>query len=273
MKIVIKVGGSLFNEDLHFLYEDIARLIKEGKHQVILVHGGGPQIDMILKNQGKDPKFLYSQSGVKSRHTDEDTRDAAIMALGGYVNKNITARLIKHGVNAVGFTGVDMTATRKDKIVSVDPATSKRIVVRNDFGGRIDPERVRGDVILSLLGLGITPVIGALAIDDAGDILNTDGDRAAASICKAISGDAFISVTDVPGVLKDMVSKEVIPRIPVGNLDTVMENVTGGMKKKIIAVKEAVSFGIPQVVITSGLVEQGVTKALKGEMGTAITQQ
>ena len=94
-----------------------------------------------------------------------------------------------------------------------------------------------------------------------------------ARICKAISGDAFISVTDVPGVLKDMESKEVIPRIPVGNLDVVMENVTGGMKKKIIAVKEAVSFGISQVVITSGLVEQGVTKAIKGEMGTAITQQ
>jgi acetylglutamate/LysW-gamma-L-alpha-aminoadipate kinase len=276
MKIVIKVGGSLFNEDLHFLYEDIAHLVKEGKHQVVLVHGGGPQIDMILKKQGKDPKFLYSQSGVKSRHTDEDTRDAAIMALGGYVNKNITARLIKHGVNAFGFTGVDgaiMMADRKDKIVSVDPATSKRIVVRNDFSGRIDPERVKGDVILSLLGLGITPVIGALAIDDASDILNTDGDRAAASICKAIKGDAFISVTDVPGVLKDMESKEVIPKIPVGNLDTVMENVTGGMKKKIIAVREAVSFGIPQVVITSGLMEQGVTKALDGRMGTAITQQ
>jgi acetylglutamate kinase len=91
-------------------------------------------------------------------------------------------------------------------------------------------------------------------------------------VCKAINGDAFVSVTDVPGVLKDMESKEVIPRIPVGNLDTVLENVSGGMKKKIIAVKEAVSFGIPQVIITSGLVDQGVTKALKGEAGTAITQ-
>lgn len=276
MKIVIKVGGSLFDEDLHFLYEDIARMVKDGKHQVVLVHGGGPQIDMILKKQGKDPKYLYSQAGVKSRHTDEDTRDAAIMALGGYVNKNITARLIKHGVNAFGFTGVDgacMMANRKDKIVSVDPATSKRVVIKNDYSGRIDPERVKGDVILALLASGLTPVVGALAIDDAGDILNTDGDRAAASICKAIGGDAFVSVTDVPGVLKDMESKEVIPKIPVGNLDGVMENVTGGMKKKIIAVKEAVSFGIPQVVITSGLVEQGVSKALKGEMGTAITQQ
>jgi len=276
VKIVIKIGGSLFNEDLHFFYEDMARLVKEGKHQVVIVHGGGPQIDAILKSQGKDPKFLYSQAGVKSRHTDEDTRDAAIMALGGYVNKNITARLIKHGVNAFGFTGVDgacMMANRKEKIVSVDPATSKRIVVKNDFSGRIDSERVKGEFIISLLNLGIIPVIGALAIDDLGDILNTDGDRAAASICKAIAGDAFISVTDVPGVLKDMASKEVIPRIPASNLDAVMENVTGGMKKKIIAVKEAVSFGIPQVVITSGLLEQGVTKAIKGEMGTAITQQ
>nr|MDO8111179.1 acetylglutamate kinase [Candidatus Sigynarchaeota archaeon] len=275
MKIVIKVGGSLFDEDLHFFYEDIARLVKEGHHQVVVVHGGGPQIDQILKNQGKEPKHLISQSGVKSRHTDEATRDAAIMALGGLVNKNITAKLITHGVNAFGFTGVDgaiMMAKRKDKIVSVDPATSKRIVIKNDFSGRIEPEKVKGDKISALLELGFTPVIGALAIDDDGAILNTDGDRAAASVCKAINGDAFVSVTDVPGVLKDLESKEVIPKIPVGNLDAVLESVTGGMKKKIIAVKEAVSFGIPHVVITSGLVDQGVTKALKGEMGTAITQ-
>ncbi|HME51208.1 MAG TPA: acetylglutamate kinase [Candidatus Lokiarchaeia archaeon] len=275
MKIVLKIGGSLFEEDLHFLYEDVCHLVNDEHHDVVIVHGGGPQIDLILKNQGKDPKFLISQEGVKSRHTDEDTRDAAIMALGGLVNKGITAALIKHEVNAFGFTGVDgaiMMARRKDKIVSVDPATSKRIVVRNDFSGRIDPDKVKGDIIIKLLELGIVPVIGALAISDDGTILNTDGDRAAACVCKAINGDVFISVTDVPGVLKDMDSQEVISSIPVGNLDAILESVSGGMKKKIIAVKEAVSFGIPRVIITSGLVEHGISKALAGEAGSVITQ-
>jgi len=275
VKIVIKIGGSLFEEDLHFLYEDVAHLVNDEHHDIVIVHGGGPQIDLILKNQGKEPRFLFSQEGVKSRHTDEDTRDAAIMALGGLVNKGITAALIKHGVNAFGFTGVDgaiMTARRKDKIVSVDPATSKRMVVRNDFSGRIEPEKVKGDIIIKLLEMGIVPVIGALAISEDGAILNADGDRAAACVCKAIGGDAFISVTDVPGVLKDMESQEVISTIPVGNLDAILESVSGGMKKKIIAVKEAVSFGIPRVIITSGLVEQGISKALAGEAGSMITQ-
>lgn len=275
MKIVLKIGGSLFEEDLHFLYEDIARLVNEDHHDVVIVHGGGPQIDLVLKNQGKEPKFLISQAGIKSRHTDEDTRDAAIMVLGGLVNKGITAALIKHGVNAFGFTGVDgavMIGKRKDTIVSVDPTTSKRIVVRNDFSGRIDPDKIKSDIIIKFLELGVVPIIGALAIGEDGAILNTDGDRAAACVCKAISGDAFVSVTDVPGVLKDMESQEVISTIPIGNLDAILENVSGGMKKKIIAVKEAVSFGIHRIIITSGLIEHGISKALEGETGTVITQ-
>ncbi len=274
MKIVIKVGGSLFDQDLSNLYDDIAVLTSEG-NQVILVHGGGPQINRILEDKGAEPKYIVSASGMKSRLTDEVTRDAAIMALGGLVNKHIVAALIARGVKAFGFTGVDgaiLPAHRKDKIVSMDPVTGKRVVIRNDYSGKIDPDGVKTDLIGIILGAGYTPVIGALAIDDDGAILNTDGDRAAATVCKATGGDFFVSATDVPGVLKDITKQDVIPSIPAENLDTMMEKVEGGMKKKIFAVKEAVSLGIKKVVITSGLVAGGVSRALKGEIGTTIIQ-
>ena len=82
MKIVIKIGGSLFAQDLSNLYNDVATLTKDD-HQIIIVHGGGPQINRILEEKGAEPKYIVSATGMKSRLTDEVTRDAAIMALGG----------------------------------------------------------------------------------------------------------------------------------------------------------------------------------------------
>lgn len=272
MNIVVKIGGSLFNENLELLYKDIKALVDAG-HRVIVVHGGGPQINDILKGAGKDPRYIVSASGMKSRHTDESTRDAAIMALGGLVNKGIVSGLFKQGIRAFGFTGVDgamLRATRKDKIVAIDPVTSKRYVVRNDFSGKIDPDKVDDTAIRVILDAGFVPVIGALAIDDAGSILNTDGDRAAASVCKALNGDVLVSVTDVLGVLKDMGSKQTIPTIPAANLDAMMAQVDGGMRKKIFAVKEALTLGVASCIITSGLVDGGISRALKGEIGTII---
>lgn len=262
----------MFDEDLHFLYEDIAALVAAG-NQVVLVHGGGPQINAILEKTGYEPKYINSASGVQSRLTDETTLDAAIMALGGIINKKIVAAMITHGINAFGFTGVDgscMVASRKEQIISVDPVSGKRFVIKNDYSGKIDASLVKGDVVLAIMNAGLVPVIGALAIDEKGQILNIDGDRAAACVCKAIDGQVFISATDVPGILKDMESKELIAVVPAVDLDSILDHVGGGMKKKIIAVKEAVSLGIPEILITSGLVEGGLSHALDGTAGTRI---
>ncbi|MFX0100740.1 MAG: acetylglutamate kinase [Candidatus Hodarchaeota archaeon] len=272
MKIVIKIGGSLFYKDLSNLYKDVAGLI-EGSNEVVIVHGGGPQINQVLSDMGKEPNYIISASGMKSRHTDETTRDAAIMALGGLVNKKMVASLSKHGVNAFGISGVDgkiLLAKRKEKLISIDPETNKRRVIRNEYSGKIIPDKVNGNLINELLKMGMTPVIGALAVDDNNEILNTDGDRAASSVCKAIGGDLLISVTDVPGVMKDMKTKEIIPKISGSSLDDIIKDVEGGMKKKIFAVKEALSLGISKVIITSGLVEGGLTSAIEGKIGTQI---
>ncbi|MHA1684560.1 MAG: [LysW]-aminoadipate kinase [Promethearchaeota archaeon] len=273
MKIVIKIGGSLFSEDLTNLYKDVKELI-DNNHSITIVHGGGPQINSILESSGEKPRYLFSPSGMKSRHTNEKTQEAAIMALGGLVNKKMTAALQANGVNAFGFTGVDgkvFVAKRKEKILSVDPESGKRRVIRNDYSGKISPESVNAGVVNLLLDNGFVPVIGALAIGEKHEVLNTDGDRAASSICKAIQGDLLVSVTDVPGVLKDMKSREVIPSLHREDLDGLMERVKGGMRKKIFAVKEALDMGIPRFIITSGLVESGISHALEGKMGTNIT--
>ncbi|MBD3185747.1 acetylaminoadipate kinase, partial [Candidatus Bathyarchaeota archaeon] len=235
---------------------------------------GGLQINNILEAQGKEPKYLVSQSGMKSRHTDEETLDAAIMALGGLVNKKMVAGLQASGVNAFGLTGVDgkiLVARRKKKLITIDPETSKRIVVRNDYSGKIDPGKVKGKIIEGLLDAGLVPVIGALATSAEDEILNTDGDRAASCTCNAIKGDLLVSVTDVAGVLASLDDEKAISTLTEGMLDSMMEKVRGGMRKKIFAVKEALELGISKIIITSGLVEAGVSRAIAGDIGTTIT--
>ena len=275
MKIVIKIGGTLFKNNLEGLYEDILQLLKEG-NKIAIVHGGGAQINQVLKEKGLEPRYLLSTSGIKSRHTDEETREAAIMALAGLVNKKMVAGLQKKGINAFGFTGIDgasLIANRKKKILCVDPETSKRIVVRNDYSGKIIPEKVNGSLINLILENEYIPVIGALAIDEDGEILNTDGDRAAINICHKINADVFISVTDVLGVYENLESNVLIPIIKDTEIDQVLEKVKGGMKKKIIAMQEALELGVPRIIITSGLVNNGISDALEGKIGTSIIKE
>ncbi|MHA1372513.1 MAG: [LysW]-aminoadipate/[LysW]-glutamate kinase [Promethearchaeota archaeon] len=272
MRIVIKIGGSLFAHDLKGLYEDIKTLFDDG-NEIAIVHGGGPQINEILRKMNLEPQIVISASGMKSRHTDKQTRDVAIMVLGGLINKKLVSSLRNAGVDAIGLTGVDggiFSAKRKDKIIAIDPETNRRRVIRDEYSGKIIASKVRGEIIDHLLKLKFVPVIGALAIDDKSEILNTDGDRAAAMLCASIKGDLLVSVTDVPGVYKSMDSREIMPRILYSDLDDVIARVEGGMKKKLYAVKEAISSGIPEVVITSGLVEKGLIRAIGKEIGTRI---
>ncbi|MHA1794029.1 MAG: [LysW]-aminoadipate/[LysW]-glutamate kinase [Promethearchaeota archaeon] len=269
----MKIGGSLFEKNLDKLYEDISALKNEG-HEIVFIHGGGPQINKILERWNEKPRYIFSTSGMKSRYTDKLTLDAAIMALAGLINKKIVAKLQSYGINAFGMCGADgnlIPANRKKKIMSFNPKTNKRIMIRDDYSGKIKHDAVKASIIQMFLNNNFTPVIGALGIDDEYNILNIDGDRAAASICKAINADILISVTDVPGVYKNLESKDIYREIPREKLDKVLQEVEGGMKKKLIAVKEALSIGINKIIITSGLIEKGIFNAINGKTGTLFT--
>ncbi|MEM3649945.1 MAG: hypothetical protein QW831_04430, partial [Candidatus Jordarchaeaceae archaeon] len=117
MIITIKIGGSLADKETGSLVEDVNKLIKE--HKLVIVHGGGPQINEISRKLGKEPTIVKSPSGFKSRFTDRETMDITIMAMAGKVNKNIVALLRKNQIPAIGLTGLDgktIIAERKDKI-------------------------------------------------------------------------------------------------------------------------------------------------------------
>jgi len=262
--ITIKIGGSLADRETGSLVEDVNKLIKE--HKLVIVHGGGPQINEISKKLGKEPTIVKSPSGFKSRFTDKETMDITIMAMAGKVNKNIVALLRKNQVPAIGITGLDgrtIVAERKDKIVAIE--NGKKRVLRGDYSGKI--REVNGALLKLIMENGYLPVVAPIGISLDNEPVNLDGDRAAAQIAKAVNADVFVSLTDVPGLIID---GELVRNLNRQEAEEVLKKVEGGMRKKIFAALEALDLGIKMVIICSGLEKNPVSSALELKVGTVI---
>jgi len=178
--ITIKIGGSVV-DDLHqSTIADIKKVVEsEG---VILVHGGGKEVTKVCKQLGKEPKFVTSPSGIKSRYTDKETAEIFTMVMSGRINKTIVQMLQKNGINAIGLSGVDakiIEADRKKKLLIVNEKGRKQ-AIDGGYTGKI--REINSVFIKSLLEQGLTPVISPIAISEESEFLNVDGDRAAAYV-------------------------------------------------------------------------------------------
>jgi acetylglutamate kinase len=272
MIVVIKIGGALIAKNFNNVIKDIAAISSNysDKYSLIIVHGGGPQIDETLKKMNKEPKYFKTPSGYTTRYTDQEAIDAAIMVLGGKNNKRLVEALQKQGINAFGFSGIDggvIEANRKEKImVLID---NKRIMKRGEFSGKID--KISTPIIDFLLENNYLPVISSLAKSKGGDIVNVDGDRAASHIAKALKAEVLISLTDVEGIYNDFTDKEsLIKSINSSQLEELIEKLEGGMRKKAFAALEALKIGVKKVIICSGLSETPIVDALEKNGGTVI---
>ncbi len=272
MKVVIKIGGALIAENFSNVINDIGHIHSKfaDKYTLIIVHGGGPQINETLKKMNKEPKYFKTPSGFLTRFTDQEAIEAAIMTLGGLNNKRIVEALQKQDVNAFGFSGIDggvIEAIRKDKIIVL--VDDKKIIKRGEFSGKID--KISTTILDFLLDKNYVPVIGALAKSKEGDIVNVDGDRAASNIAKALNADLLISLTDVEGIYRDFNDKtSLIKSIDFEKLEDMKESLKGGMKKKAHAALEALKLGVKKVIICSGLIENPIFNALERNGGTTI---
>lgn len=268
-KIVIKVGGALVAQGIDNLIYNIKEL--HDKYHFIIIHGGGPQINALYESMNKEPKIYKTPKGFPTRYTDPEAMDIIKMALAGSVNKTLVEKMQKMGLNAFGFTGADgntVVAERKDKIMVLTDM-GKRLILRNEFSGKNATANIK--IINYLLENDMIPVIGSTSISENGELLNMDGDRVANAIAKALNVDILMSLTDVPGIYKDMKSRELIKHLKLAETDYWLNQLSGGMKKKLYSAIKSIKAGIKKVIITSGSVENPINKTLQGEMGTSIT--
>lgn len=242
---VIKAGGAVFGDvaGTRALVEQIALLHHLGI-RVVLVHGGGPQLDEMQRSLGIEPRRVRGR-----RVTDERSIDATTMVLNGLINTRILAACRDVGIDAVGLSGVDAGLVRANRRppVNVDGESV-------DYGFVGDIASVDTMVLRKQLDSGLMPVVSPLSSDDAGVVLNINADTVAASIGAALGAEKLILCTDAPGILE----RRDDPRSLVSYTDLAglarleqAGNLEGGMLPKASAIEAAIRGGVRRVHVIS----------------------
>jgi acetylglutamate/LysW-gamma-L-alpha-aminoadipate kinase len=266
--LVVKAGGGE-GLDMEAVCADIAEQVAQGE-QVVLVHGGSHQTNVISEKLGHPPRFVTSVSGHVSRYTDRETLEIFAMVVAGRVNKLLVERLQGLGVNALGLSGPDgrlLVGRRKSSLKIVE--NGKRKVLRGEWSGVI--QQVNVSLLRLLLDQGYTPVIAPLAISHEGEMVNVDGDRAAAAVAAALQAETLVLLSNVPGLLRDFPDEDtLIPLVEQGQIEEFLERYAQGrMKRKLLGAIEALRGGVGRAIIADGRVERPIQRALSGE-GTVI---
>ena len=251
--IVIKYGGNaMINEQLkQQVMEDIVLLWLIGV-KVVLVHGGGPEINDLMDKLGKKPQFV---DGL--RVTDKETVDIVQMVLAGKVNKTLVNLLEKKGGNAMGISGMDgrlIEAEIKDE--------------RLGYVGKI--KKVNISPVIDLLEKGYIPVVSTIGCDKQGNAYNINGDTAAAFIAGALGAQRLIMMTDIDGILRDKDdSSTIIPQITISKIKQLKADgtISGGMIPKVDCCVEAIHKGVKNVVIMDGRVPHSILMELLTDEG------
>jgi acetylglutamate kinase len=242
--VVVKYGGNaMINPQLkEQVMEDMVLLWLIGV-KVVLIHGGGPEINEAMKRFGKKAEFV---DGL--RVTDRETVDIVQMVLAGKVNKTLVNLLQMKGGHAVGLSGIDggiIEAKMKDQ--------------RLGYVGEIT--KIRTGPIEDLLERNYIPVISTVASDRQGNTYNINGDTAAAHIAGALGAERLIMMTDIAGVLKDKDDPStLIPCVTVEEARKLYDEgvISGGMIPKVECCIEALEHGVNNVVIMDGRIPHSI---------------
>ena len=251
--VVVKYGGNaMISEELKMqVMEDIVLLWLIGVKPV-LVHGGGPEISEMLKKVGKESKFV---DGL--RVTDKETAEIVQMVLAGKINKQLVNLLGEFGGNAVGISGIDghlIEAKVKDE--------------RLGFVGEITNVNVQP--ILDLIEMQYIPVVSTVGCDSDGNVYNINADTAASYIAGAMHAERLITMTDIPGILRDVNDPDsIIKRVNTEEARELFREgvITGGMIPKVECCIEAIEKGVRRVTILDGRVPHAVLLELLTDEG------
>lgn len=258
--IVVKYGGNaMINEQLkEQVMEDIALLWLIGV-KVVLVHGGGPEINDLMGKLGKKAEFV---DGL--RVTDKETVDIVQMVLAGKVNKSLVTLLQMKGGHAVGISGIDgglIEAEIKDE--------------RLGYVGKIT--KIRPQPINDLLEKNYIPVVSTVAGDRHGNVYNINGDTAAAYIAGALGAERLLMMTDIAGILRDKDDpSSLIPEVTISEAQKLHEEgiISGGMIPKVDCCIEAIREGVKNVTILDGRIPHSILMELLTDegAGTMVTE-
>lgn len=243
---VIKAGGEAFvsEQAMRSLLEQVSILHRLGI-RIVLVHGGGPQIDTLCRSLDLE---LKKERG--RRITDSATLEATVMALCGTVNTKIVAALKALGCHAVGLSGVDGSLLGADRRPPHDTTNGEAL----DYGWVGDLNSVRGDLLESLHEQGYLPVVSPLAATEEGQLLNVNADTVAATLARALGAEKLLLLTAAQGILEDPDDPaSLVSYTDLAGLEQLEQEgaLEGGMRPKAAAIRIALEGGVPRVHVLS----------------------
>lgn len=244
--IVVKYGGNAMISPAlkSAVMSDIVLMQLVGIN-VVLVHGGGPEISDMLKKVGKESKFIGGM-----RVTDEETMEIVQMVLAGKVNKGLVQQLEEHGGKALGLCGLDSRMIMAQKLITGD-----------DLGFVGEITEINPGIIEDSIEKGYVPIISTVAGGYKGEVYNINADIAAANIAAKLGACKLILMTDIRGLLRDREDESTL--IPVVNVSDVLslkkeKIISGGMIPKIDCCVEAVRQGVKRAHIIDGRIEHSI---------------
>ncbi|MBO5782962.1 MAG: acetylglutamate kinase [Clostridia bacterium] len=251
--LVIKYGGNAMqSEELkNSVMRDLTMLRMVGIN-VVLVHGGGPEINALLKKVNKESKFI---DGL--RYTDQETVEYVAMALAGTVNKSLVNHLQRNDTKAVGLCGIDghmLLCEKQDE--------------RLGYVGKV--LKVNPGIILDCLESGYIPVISTIGFGKDGEMYNVNADTAASYIAGALGAESLILMTDIKGLLANKDDENtLIKKVYVSDIPSLVKQgiISGGMIPKIECCKEAIRRGVNRVFITDGRINHSILLELLSDSG------
>ncbi|HEY2735439.1 MAG TPA: acetylglutamate kinase [Polyangiales bacterium] len=247
--MVIKYGGSAMTEVS--LSESFVRdvvLMKYVGMNPIVVHGGGPQIDEVLRGLAIEPRRV---DGL--RITDDRTMEVVEMVLAGKINKQLVSRIGRQGGRAVGLSGIDDGLLLAEKL---PPVQTKSGLVDTGRVGSI--REVRPAVLTALVSAGFIPVIAPLGIDREGRTLNINADTAAGELAAALKAEKLVLMTDTAGVCDR--DGKLLQSLTAAEIARLRESdvISGGMIPKVECALSALSGGVGKVHVIDGRVEHAI---------------
>jgi len=246
--VVVKYGGAaMVNESLRAAVAEDLVLMSCVGIRTVLVHGGGPEIDAMLRRLGKEPVFI---GGL--RYTDEETMEVVQMVLAGKVNKDLAGLIRRAGGRALGLCGLDGGLLSAERRTS---AGADGEVVDLGLVGEI--VRVEAEVLRTALDGGYIPVVATVAGGVGGDpkSYNVNADSAAAAIAIALGAEKLLLLTDVPGILRNMRDEgTLIKELRRSELEGYIKEgiVSKGMIPKVECCARAVDGGVARAHIIDG---------------------
>ena len=256
--VVIKFGGNaMVDEELKSSFARDIVLLKQVGVNPIIVHGGGPQIGKLLKQIGKESRFIEGM-----RVTDNETMDVVEMVLGGLINKQIVSLINRHGGHAVGLTGKDggMISARKIMLSQSDADS-------NDLGQVGEVESIDPSVVQMLDTGDFIPVIAPVGVGKDGISYNINADLVAGKLASVLGAQKLLLLTNTPGVLDP--DGKLLTGIDATETERLIEQgvIHGGMLPKVRCALEAVKSGVKTSHIIDGRVKHAVLLELLTDSG------